>query len=91
MCSSLTYIQFTDQPESQPSVKQILKFCTGLEECPPMGMDRPITVEFLRGHNLPRASVSFGVLKLPDVKSEREFFRRMDEGILGSLSHYGVA
>lgn len=71
-------------------MKQILKFCTGLEEYPPMGMEHPITVEFLTGKVLPQASVCFGVIKLPNVESEEEFFRRMDEGILGSLNHYGT-
>ena len=55
-----------------------------------MGLEHPITVQFLMGKVLPQASVCFGVIKLPSVESEEDFFRRMDEGILGSFNHYGT-
>ena len=86
----INFISITDKQEGKASVQQILKFCTGLEEYPPMGLEAPITIEFLKDGILPQASACFGIIKLPNTSSEPEFFQRMDEGILGSIDHYGM-
>ena len=55
-----------------------------------MGFDAPITIEFLKDGVLPQAAACFGIIKLPRCPTESDFNRRMDEGILGSIDHYGM-
>ena len=47
------FISSTDKQEGKASVQQLLKFCTGLQDYPPMGLDAPITIEFLKDGVLP--------------------------------------
>lgn len=76
--------------EVQVSVTEILKFATGLEEYPPMGLTAPVRIEFLSPSQvLPQASACFALMKLPLSPDKETFFKMMDTGIKGSLHHYG--
>lgn len=71
---------------AEVSVTEILKFTTGLEEYPPMGLTAPMRIEFLSPSQvLPQASACFALVKLP-LNPDKETF--LDTGIKGSLHHY---
>ena len=74
------------------SLTQVLKFCTGPNCVPPMGLAGKITVSFQRRPNLvlPKADACIGIINLPIVHNCRQaFFEKMDFGILCSINHYG--
>ena len=48
---------------------KILKYCTGIEDYPPMGQEAPITIKFLKNGVLPQVSACFGIIKLPNTSS----------------------
>ena len=76
--------------EVQVLVKEILKFATGLDDYPPMGLTAPVQVEFLsQSQVLSQASACFSIIKLPLSGEKTRFFEMMDVGIKGSLHHYG--
>ncbi len=69
----------------------MMKFCTGLDILPPIGLE-PITIEYLPlGHVLPSAAACISLVRLPmDHNTFQDFEKRMDQGILGSLDYYGL-
>ena len=77
------------------SLSQLLKFCTGLDGVPPMGLAEPIMIRFQRMQRnlvLPKADACFGVIQLPITHGTKEcsfFSEKMDKGILFSLNYYG--
>ena len=71
-------------------MQQLLKFCTGLQDYLPMGLDAPITIKFFKDGVLPQAAACFRFIKLPRYSTELEFVQWMDEEILGSFDHYGM-
>ena len=74
-------------------VKDILIFCTGHDEIPPMGLDGGgISIEYLPyGPVLPTASACFNIIRLPMLLSKEEFYTNMNLGILNSNGYYGLS
>ena len=84
------YCLFTVQVQEQATVSEVMKFCTGLDRVPPLGLKLPITLEYHSGI-LPMAAACFNVLRLPTGNgSYEEFSLKMDVGILGSTGYYGL-
>ena len=74
----------------QVTVADVMKFCTGLDRLPPLGLKCPITLEYHSGM-LPMASACFNILRLPTGNAcYEDFCSKMDIGILDimGLSDY---
>ena len=83
---------FTERTGEMATVQDVLQFCTGLVEIPPMGLDNGITLEYLpEDCSLPSAAACFVVLRLPLLTSKEDFFNKMDIGVLNSIGHYGLS
>lgn len=79
-----------DLQQGQANLKELLKFISGLEAIPPMGLARPISIEYLDHKVLPTASACYCIIRLPVIEDKRRFFIQIDTGVLGSQNHFGV-
>ena len=89
----LYYIAASDD-QCQASIQDLLRFCTGLEYLPPMGLPNSIKLEYMDHNVLPTASACYCILRLPAaaaaIANQETFFHNMDTGILGSKNHFGI-
>ena len=73
--TKLHVLNFTDSSESLGvNLGDVLAFMTGLRNIPPMGFDKPITVEFFAGERLPNASTCSLVIRLPRLLTDSNAF-----------------
>lgn len=75
--------------EGKASLQDLLKFCTGLDNVPPIGLAHLIQLEYMNDRSVsPTVSACYCILRLPSATDEETFFHNIDIGILGRKNHF---
>ena len=77
---------------SPVSLKMLLRFITGQERVPPMGLQKQIVIRYLpddQKYRYPTADRCFSIINLPVVHGDKaDFFSTLDNGKEGSGTFY---
>ena len=90
----LIIIEIGEKNNEEASLSDLLQFCTGDRQLPPMGLCFPLKVELLPNspvHCMPTTAACFGLLAIPIIyTAQDEFTTAMNKGVLYSLNRYGL-